>query len=114
MSSACYCSSPAKEEITGGGGGGGGDVYSNYKSVSNIASLSMVIERVVVQRLNSHMDVNHMHEAMQSAYKKHHITETALLYIIQNVIFNSNDRHKVVVLVLLDLSAAFEWYRSYL
>ena len=48
-----------------------------------------------------------MHEAMQSAYKKHHSTETALLYI-QNGILNSIDQHKVVLIVLLDLSATFD------
>ena len=61
----------------------------------------------MAQRLNSHMDLNNMHETMQSAYKKHHSTETALLYI-QNDILNSIDQNKVVFLVLLDLSAAFD------
>ena len=69
------------------------NVYSNYTPVSNITFISKVIERVVAQKLNSHMYLNNMHEAMQSVYKKHHSTETALLYI-QNV--------------LLDLSAAFD------
>ena len=82
-------------------------MYSNYRPVSNLAFLSKVIERVVAQRLNSHMDVNNMHEVMQSVYKKHHSTETALLYI-QNDILNSIDQHKVLLLVLLDLSAAFD------
>ena len=89
-----------------------------------------------MQRLNSHMDVNNMHEAMQSTYKKHHSTEIAFLYI-KNDILNYIDQHKVVLLVLLDLSAAFntidhellinrlssrlgltgcvlDWFRSYL
>ena len=44
---------------------------------------------------------------MQLAYKKHHSTETALLYI-QNDILNSIDQHKVVLLVMLDLRAAFD------
>ena len=83
------------------------NVYSNYRPVSNLAFLSKVIERVVAQRLNSHMDLNNMHEIMQSAYKKHHSTETALLYI-QNDILNSIDQNEVVLLVLLDLSAAFD------
>ena len=83
------------------------NVYSNYRPVSNLAFLSKVIERVVAQRLNSHMDLNNMHETMQSAYKKHHSTETALLYT-QNDILNSIDQYKVVFLVLLDLSTAFD------
>ena len=85
----------------------GKNVYSHYRPVSNLIFLSKVIERVVEQRLNSHMDVNNIHEAMQLAYKKHHSTETALLYI-QNDILNSIDQHKVELLVLLDLSVAFD------
>ena len=85
----------------------GKNVYSNYRPVSNLAFLSKVIERVVAQSLNSHRDVNNMHEAIQSAYKKYHSTETALLYI-QNGILNSIDQHQIVLLVLLDLSAAFD------
>ena len=56
----------------------GKNVYSYYRPVSNLAFRSKVIERVVAQRLNSHMDVNNIHEAMQSAYKKHHSTKTTL------------------------------------
>ena len=63
------------------------NVYSNYRPVSNLAFLSKVIERVVVQRLNSHMYLNNMHEAMQSAYKKYHSTETALLYPKRHIEF---------------------------
>ena len=61
----------------------------------------------MAQRLNTHIDVNNIHEAMQSAYKKHLSTETALLYI-QNAILNFIDQHKVVLLVLLYLSAVFD------
>ena len=44
---------------------------------------------------------------MQSSYKKFHSTETALLKI-QNDILTSIDEQKCVVLLLLDLSAAFD------
>ena len=42
-----------------------------------------------------------------SAYKAHHSTETALLQV-KNNIMQSLDDDKVVLLVLLDLSAAFD------
>ena len=85
----------------------GKNVYSNYRPVLNLAFLSNVIERVLAQRPNSHMDLKNMHEAMQSAYKKYHSTETALLYI-QKGILNYIDQQTVVLLVFLDLSAAFD------
>ena len=44
---------------------------------------------------------------MQSAYRKHHSTETTLLRVT-NDIRRTIDRRQGVVLVLLDLSAAFD------
>ena len=50
---------------------------------------------------------NDLNEGLQSAYKKHHSCETALLRV-QNDILKSIDDKKCVVLLLLDLSAAFD------
>lgn len=44
---------------------------------------------------------------MKSAYRKHHSTETALLKVT-NDILRSLDVHRDVILVMLDLSAAFD------
>ena len=46
-------------------------------------------------------------EKFQSAYKAHHSTETALLRVYNDVMFNI-DRCNGILLVLLDLSAAFD------
>jgi hypothetical protein len=43
----------------------------------------------------------------QSAFRKYHSTETALLKV-QNDILLSMDRHEVCFLVLLNLSSAFD------
>ena len=53
------------------------------------------------------MDTNKLHTPSQSAYRPLHSTETALLKI-QNDILLSLDASKGVLLVLLDLSAAFD------
>ena len=68
----------------------------------------------------------------QKVYRANHSTETALLKVKNDILLNMNKQH-VILLVLLDLSAAFdtvgheillralgiggtviEWYRSYL
>ena len=53
------------------------------------------------------MQDNHLHEPFQSAYRVNHSTETALLKV-QNDILQALDSQQVAVLVLLDLSAAFD------
>ena len=48
-----------------------------------------------------------MNELFQSAYRKHHSTETAILRVCNDFLEGADDR-KVNLLVLLDLSAAFD------
>ena len=44
---------------------------------------------------------------MHSAYRKHHSTETTLLRVANGILWTI-DRRQDIVLVLLDLSAAFD------
>jgi hypothetical protein len=53
------------------------------------------------------MRVNNLNDPMQSAYLKHHSTETALVKV-QNDIMKAVDSGSGVILVMLDLSAAFD------
>ena len=79
----------------------------NFRPVSNLPFLSKVLEKVVAKQLSSYMTDNNLHEVMQSAYKARHSTETALLRV-QNDILLDMDKKLGVILVLLDLSAAFD------
>ena len=79
----------------------------NFRPVSNLTFVSKVIEKVVASRLHEHINAYKLHEEMQSAYRKFHSTETALLRV-HNDIMLAVDRGSAVVLVLLDLSAAFD------
>ena len=83
------------------------DVLNNYRPVSNLPIVSNIIEKVVDARLEEHLRENDLHEPLQSAYRKHHSTETALIKI-QSDILQTLDSGRVVALVLLDLSAAFD------
>ena len=82
------------------------DILKNYRPVSNLSYISKLLERVVAGRLTDYMTENNLHEHLQSAYKPGHSTETALVKV-QNDILTSIDQHGVVILVMLDLSAAF-------
>ena len=83
------------------------DILKNYRPVSNLSYISKLLERVVAGRLTDYMTENNLHEHLQSAYKPGHSTETALVKV-QNDILTSIDQHGVVILVMLDLSAAFD------
>ena len=83
------------------------EIFSNFRPVSNLKFLSKVIEKVATMRLTNYLCDNDLNESLQSAYKKHHSCETALLRV-QNDILKSIDDKQCVVLLLLDLSAAFD------
>ena len=54
------------------------DELSNYRPISNLSLLSKIIERVVKTRLTDHLTSSNLLNPHQSAYCKHHSTETAL------------------------------------
>jgi hypothetical protein len=82
-------------------------VLKNYRPVSNLAFLSKLLERATLSQLTNHMDEHNLFCPVQSAYRSKHSTETALLKI-QSDILTTLDSGKGVILVLLDLSAAFD------
>ena len=69
--------------------------------------VSKVLEKVVSTRIDEQLTPNNLHKEHQLAYRKFHSTETALLKV-QNGILQSLDHNNVTVLVILDLSAAFD------
>ena len=83
------------------------ECLKNYRPVSNLPFLSKVLERVVLSQLQDHLSANGLLDVYQSAYKKDHSTETALLHVTNTLLMNA-DTKNVSVLTLLDLSAAFD------
>jgi hypothetical protein len=79
----------------------------NYRPVSNLPMLSKLLERVALTQLQDHLTTNGLLDTHQSAYKKHHSCETALLSVMDKLLLNS-DSKCVSMLTLLDLSAAFD------
>ena len=108
----------------------------NYRPISNLKFLSKTVERVATAQLTQYLVENDLYAKNQSAYRKFHSTETALVRI-HNDILLAADKHLEAILILLDFSAAFdtlshqvlinrlrerygvegtalEWYKSYL
>ena len=82
-------------------------IKPNFRPVSNLPYASKMIERAVANQMVEHMKQNDLFEPLQSAYKEGHSTETALLKV-QNDLLVAMDNQRVSILVLLDLSAAFD------
>ena len=75
--------------------------------MSNLCYISKLLERVVAEQLLKHLEQNSYLDKFQSAYRSGFSTETALLKVINDILVNINSGN-LVLLVLLDLSAAFD------
>ena len=80
---------------------------ANYRPIVNLQFLSKVIEKVLLNRLTSHMTSNNLHCHNQFGYKKHHSTETMLLQIVNDVLIRFEEKSGTI-LILLDMSSAFD------
>ena len=80
---------------------------TNLRPVSNLQFISKLTERAVCDQTAEHISRSGLYPLLQSAYRAGHSTETALLKV-QNDILLAMDRQHVTLLVLLDLSAAFD------
>lgn len=81
--------------------------FNNFRPVSNLLLISKLGEKIVTQQLLEHCHENASLPTYQSAYRQHHSTETALLKVHNDILLNM-DNQKITLLVLLDLTAAFD------
>ena len=78
----------------------------NYRPISNLSFVSKLLERHIAADLRCYIDENTLLDPFQSAYRPRHSTNTALVRIHDDIM-QALDRKKGVILVLLDLTAAF-------
>ena len=79
----------------------------DFRPLSNLSFLLKVIEKVIASWVTDHMAANDWMDPIQSGYREGHSTETALLRV-HNDIISAVDKGNGAILILLDLSTAFD------
>ena len=79
----------------------------NYRPVANLQFTSKILEKCAASQIIEHSDKYSLSKPLQSAYRTLHSTETALA-CVHNDILRALDDQKAVLLLMLDLSAAFD------
>ena len=74
-----------------------------YHPVLNLPYVSKLLERIIAERLLSHLNQHDLLDNFRSAYCQGHGCETAILHVLNDVLCSA-DGGDLVLLVLLDLS----------
>src|SRR4029434_7592493 len=82
-------------------------VLNNFRPISNLHFLSKILEKIVFKQLNNFLDDNCACDTVQSGFRSNNSTEKTLVKVVNYLSINA-DSKKLSVLVLLDLSAAFD------
>src|SRR6218665_89884 len=79
----------------------------NYRPIANLSFLSMTLERLVSLQRLPYLEKPGLFPSMQSGFRAHHSTETALLSLLSDI-YTAMDTSHVTILALFDVSSAFD------
>lgn len=82
-------------------------VHNNYRPISKLCFISKVLEKVALLQFGSYLDTFNILDPFQSGFRALHSTESALLKVSNDILL-SIDSGSSAILILLDLSAAFD------
>lgn len=79
----------------------------HFRPINILSALSKILEKIVCNQLMTFLETNKKLPRFQSAYRKMHSTLTSLLHLTEDI-RSGLDNNEVVIMVLFDLSRAFE------
>ena len=82
-------------------------INKNYQPVSNLFFLSKLMEKCALTQFNAHCDQYNLLPDFQSAYHKGYSNETSLIKLTNDILWGIENQ-EITMVVLLDLSAAFD------
>ncbi len=82
-------------------------VYNNYRPISKLSFISKVLEKIALSQFTSYLDTFNILDPFQSGFRALNSTESALLKVTNDILL-SIDSGSSAILILLDLSAAFD------
>ena len=62
------------------------DLFVNYRPIANIPFLFKVIEKLVAIQVHNYLNCHGLFPTLQSAYRKYHSTESALLRVTNDIL----------------------------
>ena len=73
------------------------DDSGNYRPVSNLNTISKIVERVHLARLSAYVQQSPNFNRFQSAYRRGHNTDTALLRMLNDVYLAADRDHVTAI-----------------
>ena len=83
------------------------DCRDNYRPISVLSVLSKLLKKHVASHLMNYMVQNNLLYKLQSAFHDNHSTESALIHLTDQILFNL-DQDEVTGMVLVDFRKAFD------
>ena len=74
--------------------------FTNYRPISNLHSISKIIEGVVMLRIVNHVERSPRYNRFQSAYRRGYSTETAIIRVLNDVYRAADDGSRTLLLKL--------------
>jgi len=78
-----------------------------HRPISNLSVISKLLKRLVARQLVTYLDANCLLPSTQLSFRREYSTETVIIRILSDLL-DAVDRGNTTMLVLLNLSAAFE------